>query len=124
MLQPDNPEFKFRLSRLEKWRAAGADPFGTRIEALMSTSAARDLHTAETPHDGGAVAKVAGRITLLRDIGKLIIITISDWTGKIQIGLAKQFLAPHWEQAKLLELGDIAWFSGKVGHTKTGEITL
>ncbi len=124
MLQSDNPEFKFRLARLEKWRASGADPFGSRIEALMSTAAARSLHTAETPHDGGPSAKVAGRITLLRDIGKLIFITISDWTGKIQIGLAKQFLASQWEQAKLLELGDIAWFSGKLGHTKTGEITI
>ena len=124
MLQSDNPEFKFRLSRLEKWQAAGTDPFGSRIEALISASAARELHTSETPHDGGTIAKVAGRITLLRDIGKLIFITITDWTGKIQIGLAKQFLAAHWEQAKLLELGDIAWFSGKVGHTKTGEITL
>ena len=124
MLQSDNPEFKFRLTRLEKWRAAGADPFGTRIEALMSAAAARSLHTAETPHDGGPSAKVAGRITLLRDIGKLIFITISDWTGKIQIGLAKQFLVPLWDQAKLLELGDIAWFSGKLGHTKTGEVTI
>jgi lysyl-tRNA synthetase class 2 len=124
MLQPDNPEFKFRQLRMEKWRTAGADPFGTRIEALISVAAARNLHSADTPHDGGATTKIAGRITLLRDIGKLIFITITDWTGKIQIGLAKQFLAPRWEQAKLLELGDIAWFSGKVGHTKTGEITV
>ena len=124
MLQSDNPEFKFRLARLEKWRASGTDPFGTRLEALISAAAARSLHTADTPHDGGPSAKVAGRITLLRDIGKLIFITISDWTGKIQIGLAKQFLAPRWDQVKLLELGDIAWFAGKIGHTKTGEITI
>ncbi len=124
MLQSDNPEFKFRLARLEKWRASGTDPFGTRIEALISAAAARSLHTADTPHDGGPSAKVAGRITLLRDIGKLIFITISDWTGKIQIGLAKQFLALRWDQVKLLELGDIAWFAGKIGHTKTGEITI
>ncbi len=124
MLQSDNPEFKFRLARLEKWRQTGADPYGSRIDGLISTEAARALHTAETPHDGGPSAKVAGRITLLRDIGKLIFVTISDWTGRIQIGLAKQFVASQWEQAKLLELGDIVWFSGKVGHTKTGEITI
>ncbi|MGC9260345.1 MAG: lysine--tRNA ligase [Phycisphaerae bacterium] len=124
MLQSENPEFKFRLTRLEKWRAMGVDPFGSRIDGLSSAAAVRKLHTSETPHDGGPEAKVAGRITLLRDIGKLIFITISDWTGSLQIGLARQFVAPRWEQAKLLELGDIAWFSGKVGHTKTGEITL
>ncbi len=124
MLQPDNPEFKFRLSRMEKWRAAGVEPYGTRVDGLISAQAARELHTAETPHDGGPDAKVAGRITLLRDIGKLIFVTITDWTGRIQIGLAKQFFPARWEQVKLLELGDIVWFSGKVGHTKTGEITI
>ena len=119
-----NPQYRDRLARLEKWRQAGVDPYGRRLDGLISAAAARGLHTAETPHDGGPQARVAGRILLLRDIGKLIFITIGDWTGKIQIGLAKQHIAAGWEQAKLLELGDIAWFSGKVGHTKTGEVTI
>jgi len=120
----DNPQFKDRLARLEKWKAVGVDPFGGRIDGLVSTQEARKLHTPETPHDGGPSAKVAGRIVLLRDIGKLIFITISDWTGRIQIGLAKQFMENQWNLAKLLELGDLAWFSGKVGHTKTDEVTI
>jgi lysyl-tRNA synthetase class 2 len=77
-----------------------------------------------TPHDGGETAKVAGRIVLFRDIGKLIFLTIQDWTGRIQVGLAKQFFPETFTQAKLMELGDIAWFEGKVGHTKTGEVTV
>ncbi len=120
----ENPQFKDRQLRLEKWRAAGVDPFGQRVDGLISTAGARALHTPETPHDGGPQAKIAGRIVLLRDIGKLIFITISDSAGRMQVGVAKQLLASDWEKAKLLELGDIAWFSGKVGHTKTGEITI
>ena len=120
----ENPQFKDRQLRLEKWRTAGVDPFGQRVDGIVSTAAARALHTAETPHDGGPQAKIAGRIVLLRDIGKLIFITIADSSGRMQIGVAKQFLAADWDKAKLLELGDIAWFSGKVGHTKTGEITI
>ncbi len=120
----DNPQFKDRLARLEKWRAAGVDPFGRRTDGIMSTRVVRDLHTPETPHDGGPAARVAGRIVLLRDIGKLIFLTIVDSTGRLQIGVAKQLMAAHWDKVKLLELGDIAWFSGKLGHTKTGEVTL
>ena len=120
----ENPQFKDRQLRLEKWRTAGIDPFGQRVDGLISIAGARSLHTTETPHDGGPQAKIAGRIVLLRDIGKLIFITIADSSGRIQIGVARQFLAADWEKAKLLELGDIAWFSGKVGHTKTGEITI
>jgi lysyl-tRNA synthetase, class II len=136
----ENPQYKDRLARLEKWRALGVDPYGRRTDGLMPIGEARALHKGVdvTPHDGGEVAKVAGRIVLCRDIGKLIFITIQDWTGRIQIGLAKQFFAEPtgggqdargtgagtWPQAKLLELGDIVWFQGKVGHTKTGEVTV
>ncbi len=126
MNTPENPQYKDRLAKLEKWKALGVDPFGQRTDGLISAAAARALHKgpALTPHDGAAPAKVAGRITFLRDIGKLIFLAITDSTGTIQIGLAKQLLPDTWNQAKLLELGDLAWFSGKVGHTKTNEVTI
>ncbi len=123
----DNPQYKDRMARLEKWRLAGIDPYGRRVDGLISTEQARALHSPnleDTPHDGGPQARVAGRITLLRDIGKLIFMTIADSSGRLQIGVAKQILGEKFTTAKLLELGDIAWFSGKIGHTKTGEITL
>jgi lysyl-tRNA synthetase class 2 len=126
MTAPDNPQYRDRAARLAKWTALGIDPFGQRVDGLSPIADARALHKGvdATPHDGGDTAKVAGRITLLRDIGKLIFITIQDWTGRIQIGLAKQSFPDAWPQAKLLELADIAWFEGKVGHTKTGEVTV
>lgn len=126
MSLPENPQYKDRVTRLEKWKALGVDPFGQRTDDLSPIATARALHQGvdATPHDGAQPTRVAGRITLLRDIGKLIFITITDWTGKIQLGLAKQAFPETWDRAKLLELGDIAWFSGKVGHTKTGEVTI
>jgi len=123
---PDNPQYHDRVARLQKWAALGVDPFGQRVDGLMSVATARALHKGVdvTPHDGEMPAKVAGRIVLFRDIGKLIFLTIQDWTGRIQVGLAKQAFGDTWPQAKLLELGDIAWFEGKVGHTKTNEVTI
>lgn len=123
---PGNQQYRDRVAKLEKWRALSVDPYGRRTDGLISAEKARALHKGVdiTPHDGAETARVAGRIVLLRDIGKLIFITIQDWTGRIQIGLAKQSLPELWPQAKLLELGDIAWFEGKVGHTKTSEVTI
>lgn len=120
----DHPQFQERHNRLDKWRRLGVDPYGQRCDGLLLAADARKLHGEGTPHDGAQSAKVAGRIMLLRDIGKLIFITIQDSSGRLQIGLTKQLLAAEWEKAKLLELGDIAWFEGKVGHTNTGEVTI
>ncbi|MBW2570561.1 MAG: lysine--tRNA ligase, partial [Deltaproteobacteria bacterium] len=69
-------------------------------------------------------ACAAGRIVLLRDIGKLIFITLRDSSGIIQLGLSKKLLAEQWELVKLLELADIIGAEGQLGKTKTGEITI
>ena len=130
MPAPENPQYKDRVARLEKWKAFGVDPFGQRTDGLVAIEAARALHKGVdiTPHDGAESAKVAGRIVLLRDTGKLIFLTIQDRTARIQIGLSKGAFADAdgsaWAKAKLLELGDIVWFAGKVGHTKTQETTI
>jgi lysyl-tRNA synthetase, class II len=130
MPAPENPQYKDRVLRLEKWKALGVDPFGQRTDGLARIESARALHKGVdiTPHDGAESAKVAGRIVLLRDTGKLIFITIQDWTARIQVGLSKKAFedadGSGWAKAKLLELGDIAWFEGKVGNTKTGEVTI
>ena len=69
-------------------------------------------------------ARCAGRIVLLRDIGKLIFITLRDRSGTIQIGLSKKMLSGQWDLAKLLDLGDIIGAAGQLGRTRTGEITI
>jgi len=61
---------------------------------------------------------------LLRDIGKLIFMTLRDRSGTIQVGLSKKLLSEQWELMKLLELGDIIGAAGQLGKTKTGEITI
>jgi lysyl-tRNA synthetase class 2 len=75
-------------------------------------------------YEEGKKARCAGRIVLLRDIGKLIFITLRDSSGTIQIGLSKQLLTDRWEMLKLLDLGDIVWVEGQLGKTRTGEITI
>jgi lysyl-tRNA synthetase class 2 len=75
-------------------------------------------------YDETQQARCAGRIVLLRDIGKLIFITLRDRSGTIQVGLSKKLLAEQWELAKLIELGDTIGAAGQLGKTRTGEITV
>jgi lysyl-tRNA synthetase class 2 len=115
---------KFEIQRKEKVsqiKQLGVDPYGSRYDAAES---ACDIRSRFKEDDDTQKAKCAGRIVLLRDIGKLIFITLRDWTGTIQIGLSAKLMKNQWKLVKLLELGDVIGACGQLGRTKTGEITI
>ena len=110
-----------RQEKLSRIKELGTEPYGNRYNG---TESAEDTKSKFKDDDTKQQANCAGRIVLLRDIGKLIFITLRDRSGIIQVGLSKKLLAEQWELAKLLELGDIIGASGQLGKTKTGEITI
>jgi len=110
-----------RQEKLSRIKEFGIDPYGGRYEG---TEQSEDIKRRFKDADESQQAKCAGRIVLLRDIGKLIFITLRDRSGTIQVGLSKKLLLEHWGLVKLLELGDIIGASGQLGKTKTGEITI
>jgi lysyl-tRNA synthetase class 2 len=97
------------------------DPYGGRFEGAVF---AEEIKSGYIEDKEGQRACAAGRIVLLRDIGKLIFITLRDSSGTIQLGLSKKLLAEQWPLLKLLDLGDIVGAGGQVGRTRTGEITI
>lgn len=113
-----------RQEKLNRIRQLGIDPYGGRYAGSDSAARIKRMFRGD---DQTQRVKCAGRIVLLRDIGKLIFITLRDWSGTIQAGLSKNLLgsdATGWPLAKLLELGDIIGVAGQLGKTKTGEITI
>jgi lysyl-tRNA synthetase class 2 len=112
---------KQRQEKLSRIREFGIDPYGGRYEGAEP---AEDVKLRFKDDDDSQHAGCAGRIVLLRDIGKLIFITLRDRSGTIQLGLSKKLLGEQWSLAKLLELGDIIGAAGRLGRTKTGEITI
>ncbi|MCK4294927.1 MAG: lysine--tRNA ligase [Planctomycetes bacterium] len=115
---------KFERQRREKLcliRELGVDPYGGRYEGAEPAAQVKGRFKDD---DETQQAKCAGRIVLLRDIGKLIFITLRDRSGTIQVGLSKKLLGESWKLAKLLDLGDIIGAGGQLGKTRTGEITI
>jgi len=110
-----------RQDKLSRIKDLEIDPYGGRYDGAESAKAIKERFKDD---DEDQRAKAAGRIVLLRDIGKLIFITLRDWTGTIQIGLSKKLLAEQWQLVKLLELGDVIGACGQLGKTRTGEITI
>jgi lysyl-tRNA synthetase class 2 len=113
-----------RQEKLNQIKQLGIDPYGGRYEDIEP---AEEVKGRFKDGDETQQAKCAGRIVLLRDIGKLIFITLRDSSGTIQVGLSKSLFgddANEWKLAKLLEVGDIIGAAGRLGKTKTGEITI
>ncbi len=111
-----------RLAKLEHIRELGIDPYGGRYD----TAEAIDSVLARYQDDEeGQTADAAGRLILIRDMGKMIFAHIRDRSGQMQIALRKNALdETSWKLAKLLDLGDIIAVAGPLQRTRTGEITI
>ncbi|MBO7723206.1 MAG: lysine--tRNA ligase, partial [Thermoguttaceae bacterium] len=136
-------------SRREKMRKIvemGIDPWGARFDGRQSIGAVREREheiivgepiepppapegqkqwrKPEIPMSGPQV-RVAGRIILQRKQGKLIFLTIKDWTGEIQILIGKnQVGEKNWELALCFDLGDLVGIDGEFKKTQKGELTV
>ena len=118
-----------RARKLQAIRDLGIDPYGGRYDTAEDIASI--LGRFQEPKEG-QVADAAGRLVLLRDMGKMIFAHIRDQTGRMQICLRKDQPARppkglegrDWDLAKLLDLGDIVGASGPLMRTKTGEITI
>ncbi|MEK6676151.1 MAG: lysine--tRNA ligase [Planctomycetota bacterium] len=116
-----------RERKRDALRAMGVDPYGWRFADVMPSEqlrAAAAPRSIEPGHRSEMRARVAGRISLLREMGKLAFVTIRDECGSIQLGFSKAELGEQWSVLKQLDLGDIIGADGVVGKTKTGELTV
>jgi len=120
-----------RAKKLAAVRELGIDPYGGRYDTAEPVAAVLERYG-----DGaeGVLADAAGRLMLIRDMGKMIFAHIRDDSCPkgIQICLRKDqpdkpprgLDETQWKLAKLLDLGDIVAVRGPLHKTRTGEITI
>ena len=71
-----------------------------------------------------ATACNAGRVVLKREMGKVVFMTIEDFSGRIQAYFSKNNLEDRLEEIKDFDLGDIVGIEGVLFRTKTDELTI
>jgi len=119
-----------RLRKLDRLKSLGVDPYGGKVchpesaENIKQRPCIRGICDGSVVESAEGVAECAGRIVLLRNIGRLIFITLRDSSGTIQLGLSKKALGGRWDLAEMLEVGDLVGCRGRLGKTRTGEITV
>jgi len=117
---------KARRDKLEKLRGLGIDPWGRRFDGVQPIAAVRAAgEPLDKAAEDGPTVRVAGRIMLLRSAGSLVFIDLVDRTGRIQIMLGKKQVGPDtWKVVDCLDLGDMIGIDGRLGFSKTGEMTV
>ncbi|MCB9838568.1 MAG: lysine--tRNA ligase [Phycisphaeraceae bacterium] len=121
--------------------ALGLNPYGLAQAGLVSCAEARRMFDPEADEhekahgkedgfvDRRPVARIAGRVMLLRDNGKLVWLQLRDETasdgGDLQVAVSKRDCDEMgFALAKTADLGDIVVAEGPLTRTKTGEVTV
>jgi len=115
-----------RREKLERLRAAGADPFPHDFPGREEIGTVVEAHSGlEAGTETDRVHKVAGRVTGKRGHGKVVFLDLRDQTGTIQV-LAGSDKLPEdaFEMLDLVDLGDFIGVTGRAVATKRGELSL
>lgn len=117
-----------RRQKLSKLKELNIDPFGERYDKTSSAIEIKEKYEnisheeLETMND---CYKIAGRIMLIRKMGKASFFSIQDKTGKMQVYISINDVGEEtYALFKSADIGDIVGIYGKVMKTQTGEITL
>ncbi|MHB1431591.1 MAG: bifunctional lysylphosphatidylglycerol synthetase/lysine--tRNA ligase LysX [Streptosporangiaceae bacterium] len=118
---------RVRLAKVERLRAAGADPYPVGYPRTHAIAQVRQAH-ADLPADTatGDRVGVTGRVMLYRTGGKLCFATIRDGSGDIQVMISRDKVGEQalasWKSD--VDLGDHVGVTGEVITSRSGELSV
>ncbi len=112
---------EYRAQRLQSMKALaemGYEPYGCKYDH-------EDLASVRVAFEEGKSVRVAGRLLMIRRMGKMNFCTLNDGTGRFQLIFKRDVLSETAFAAfKLLNLGDIIGAEGTLFTTQKGEKSL
>ena len=114
--------------RIRNLRALVNRGFDAYPYAFSATHGASELHSAFAEAEPGTEfpderVTVAGRVMLLRPMGKVTFATLQDASGRLQVYFHREQVE-HYPAIKKIDLGDWLEATGSLFVTKTGELTV
>lgn len=114
-----------RTAKVASIRAAGIDPYPVGFRPTHRSDQLHATYPDLPPGSStGDEVSVAGRLTGLRDMGKLAFGVLQDGGGRIQLFADRSGLDERYDEFVALDLGDIVGVSGEVITTRKGELSV
>lgn len=104
---------------IDRLRSEGINPYPDKFSKKLNIGEISKLEL-------GSPIETAGRIVLLRDIGKITFAHIQDFSGRIQIAAQEDIIGKEKYKwlLKTFDTGDFIGVKGQLFETKTGEKTI
>ncbi|WP_315899903.1 lysine--tRNA ligase [Membranihabitans marinus] len=122
---------KIRREALTALRELGIDPYPAKAFPVNTTAAEIKENYSEERQEEFQNIILSGRLMMKRVMGKASFAELKDASGKIQIYLNRDEIAPGEDKTmyntvfkKLLDIGDYIGIKGYVFTTKVGEVTV
>jgi lysyl-tRNA synthetase class 2 len=125
---------ELRRNKGARWAESGYNPYGNDTGPLTRIHAINITHDGESKHDSaqlealaqeGVRYRVAGRVMLSREAGKLRFINLRDGTGEIQLFISKRDVSEgDWAILDQVDVGDVLLAEGPPLRTKTGQLSI
>lgn len=119
-----------RRENLQAIRHLGIDPYPAPLFEVNANAADIKSRFSEGA-EGFAGLRLAGRVMMVRDMGKACFAELQDSSGRIQIYVRRDDICPGEDKSlfdevfkKLLDIGDFVGVEGFAFRTRTGETTL
>jgi lysyl-tRNA synthetase, class II len=121
-----------RRDKLKELNKLGIDAYPAALFPVNTTAAfIKKNYKGEENKSEFSDVCIAGRVLSIRDMGKASFAVLQDATGKIQLYIRRDDIAPEEDKTlyntvwkKLVDIGDIIGVKGYVFTTKTGETSI
>ena len=121
-----------RITKLERMREKGIDPYPPRYRRSADTATAiAEFEAWESRAGEGGDDEapppehsLAGRIVSMRVMGRAAFLDLRDGSGSVQAMFRQNVLGDEYELLRDLDLGDFIGVSGSMLRTRTGEVTI
>ncbi len=118
---------KERLKKIQELKEKKIEVYGYFFDKKDSANALQDKYRELKPgHETKDKAKTAGRVMIIRDMGKINFASLQDSSGKIQIilqdGETPEKVIDFFK--KYIDAGDFIGAEGRITRTKRGELSI
>jgi len=114
--------FEERRAKVDELRALGVEPYGGRYDGARPVAEVREAYS---PLLEGLRTRLAGRLMAMRRHGKSTFADLRDLSGHIQLYFQQDRLGESgYQVVDALDVGDVVGVAGRLGTTRTGELTV